>query len=138
LYKIIELETHSDERGQLIAIENCRNIPFDVKRVFCIFNIARDAKRAQHANMRSQEAILCLHGSCEIVLDNGRGSKVRLELNRKNEILCIEPEIWVELSHFSQNCVLMVMADNYYDRQEQIKDYNEFLRMQNDKVFGFV
>lgn len=128
MYKIINLNVNKDERGQLIAIESNRNIPFDIKRVFYIFNITHDAKRAQHANMKAQELILCLSGCCEISLDNGKGKKINITLSKKNEAVYVEPKIWVEIFNFSKDCLLLAMSDIFYERKYQIRDYQEFIR----------
>jgi dTDP-4-dehydrorhamnose 3,5-epimerase-like enzyme len=127
LYRIINLDIHEDERGQLIAIENSRDIPFDIKRVFYIFNVSENAKRSLHANMMAQEIVLCLNGHCEVLLDNGKGQKVNIKLCRKNEAVYIAPKIWLEISRFSKNCLLLAMSDFYYNRKHQIHDYQEFL-----------
>lgn len=128
MYKIIMLDINEDERGQLVAIESNRNIPFDIKRVFYIFNITQNAIRSQHANMKAQEVILCLNGCCEISLDNGKGQKINITLSRKNKAVYVEPKIWIELSKFSKDCLVMAMSDIYYDRKHQIHDYQEFIR----------
>lgn len=127
MYKIINLDIKQDPRGRLIAIENGRNIPFDIKRVFCIFNIKQDAKRAQHANMKGREVVLCLNGRCEMLLDDGKGQKVNIKLKRKNEAVYVEPKVWIEISGFSKKCLLLVMSDIYYNKKHQIHDYHEFL-----------
>lgn len=128
MYSIIKLDIHQDQRGDLIAIENSRSIPFDIKRVFYIFNISRDTKRAQHANMKAQEIILCLNGCCEILLDNGKGQKTNIKLNKKDEAIYIEAGIWIEMSEFSEDCLILAMSDIYYDRKYQIHDYQEFIK----------
>ena len=81
MYNIIKLDIHQDQRGNLVAIENSRNIPFDIKRVFYIFNISPNAKRVQHANMKAQEIVLCLNGCCQMLLDNGKGQKSNIKLS---------------------------------------------------------
>lgn len=128
MYKIIELDVNQDERGRLVAIENSRNIPFDIKRVFYIFNVKPNAKRAQHANMKAQELILCLNGSCKILFDDGKGRKVNIKLSRKNEAVYVEPKIWIEMSNFSKDCLVLVISDIYYNRKYQIHDYLEFIK----------
>ena len=126
MYKIIKLKIHRDERGDLVAIENSKDIPFSIKRVFYIFNTNQNAKRAQHANMVAQELIICLRGSCKFLVDDGKGKKMTHLLSSNNEIIHIEPKIWLELSDFSQNCILLVMSDHHYCREHQIRDYKTF------------
>jgi dTDP-4-dehydrorhamnose 3,5-epimerase-like enzyme len=134
VYKIIKLNINKDERGQLVAIESNRNIPFDIKRVFYIFNITHDKKRAQHADMKGQLLILCLNGSCKISLDNGKGKNVNITLDQNNKAVHIKPKVWVEISNFSKDCLLLVMSDIYYNKKNQIRDYQEFLKRQSDKL----
>ena len=126
MYNIIKLDIHQDQRGNLVAIENSRNIPFDIKRVFYIFNISPNAKRVQHANMKAQEIVLCLNGCCQMLLDNGKGQKANIKLSKKDEAVYIEPKIWIEMSKFSKDCLILAMSDIYYDRKHQIHDYQEF------------
>ena len=126
MYNIIKLTVHRDERGDLVAIENSEHIPFSIKRVFYIFNTNQNAKRAQHANMVAQELIICLSGSCKIIVDDGKGKKMTRFLSNNNESVHIEPKTWLELSDFSQNCILLVMSDHHYCREHQIRDYKKF------------
>ena len=126
MYNIIKLDIHQDQRWNLVAIENSRNIPFDIKRVFYIFNISPNAKRVQHANMKAQEIVLCLNGCCQMLLDNGKGQKANIKLSKKDEAVYIEPKIWIEMSKFSKDCLILAMSDIYYDRKHQIHDYQEF------------
>ena len=127
LYKIIQLDIKQDNRGQLVAIENRRDIPFDIKRIFYIFNIPQDAKRAQHANMKGQEIVLCLNGRCKMLLDDGKGQHVSLELYRKDEAVYVDPEVWIELSDFSDDCLLLGISDICYDKNNQLYDYHQFV-----------
>lgn len=134
MYKIIKLNIYKDERGQLVAIESNKNIPFDINRVFYIFNITHNKKRAQHADMKAQELILCLNGSCEISLDNGKGKNVNITLDQNDEAVYIKPKIWIEISNFSKDCLLLAMSDIYYNKKNQIYDYQEFLKHRSDKL----
>jgi dTDP-4-dehydrorhamnose 3,5-epimerase-like enzyme len=135
VYKIVRLNINKDERGQLVAIESNRDIPFRIKRVFYIFNITQNKKRAQHVNIKAQELVLCLNGCCEILLDNGKGQHMSVTLDQNNEAVYIKPKIWIEISNCSKDCLLLAMSDIYYNRKYQIHDYQEFIRYQRDKVF---
>ena len=128
MYKIIKLDVNQDERGQLVAIESSQNIPFDIKRVFYIFDVKQNTKRAQHANIKTQQVILCLNGSCEMFMDDGKGQKVSMKLSQKNEAVYVEPKVWLEMSEFSKNCLVIVISDTYHDKNDKINDYQEFLR----------
>lgn len=133
MYRIIKLDVHSDDRGELVAIENGRNIPFDIKRVFYIFNVGPDVVRARHAQKDTREIIVPLSGTCRLLLDNGRGSRVTMRLEKRDEAVYIDPTVWIELSHFSKDCVLLVLSDVYYSPENQIRDYREFIA-QNDTI----
>ena len=126
MYKIIQLEIHRDERGDLVAIENSTDIPFCIKRIFFMFNVKQIAKRAQHANMKAQALMICLNGCCDMLLDDEKGQQVNIQLNRKDQGAYIEPKTWIEMSNFSKDCLVLVMSDYYYDRKHQIRDYQEF------------
>ena len=124
--KIINLVPHGDKRGQLIAIEECKDIPFDIKRVYYMYDTVSDAIRGKHAHKSLEQVLICTSGSCKILLDNGK-EKQTIELNKPNEGLYISNAIWREMYDFSSDAVLMVLASNFYDESDYIRDYNEFL-----------
>ena len=125
-YNIIQLKTIGDERGSLISLESNHNIPFDIKRVYYIFNTQSEVKRGNHAHSELQQILICVSGSCKIKLDTGKNVDL-ISLSRPNQGLLIGKLIWREMFDFSKDCVLMVLADNYYNEQEYIRDYQEFL-----------
>lgn len=127
-YRLIELKVHGDDRGSLIALEKEHNIPFDVKRVFYIYDTKRGTPRGQHANIESEQMLICVSGSCKIKVDNGREKEI-FELNTPEQALYTGKMVWREMYDFSQGCVLMVIASQYYDSEEYIRDYNKFIEM---------
>ncbi len=124
--KIIDLQVMGDERGSLIALEENHNVPFDVKRVYYIFNTKNEVKRGYHAHKDLKQLAVCVSGSCKFLLDDGT-KKEHVELSSPDKGLYIDGLIWREMYDFSDNCVLMVLVDNYYDENDYIRNYNDFL-----------
>lgn len=126
-YKLLDLKVHGDNRGKLISLEGNRDLPFDIKRVYWIFDTAPDQDRGFHAHKNMEQIIVAIDGACKFVLDDG---KIREEvwLNRPDKGLYIGKNMWREMKHFSYGCKLMVLASDYYDEKEYIRDYDEFLK----------
>lgn len=116
---------HGDERGQLVAIEEGQDIPFAIKRVYYIYDTLPDVQRGYHAHRNLQQILLCVHGSCRIVLDDGHERKEVL-LNKPYEGLYISNDIWREMYDFSEGAVLLVLASEHYDEADYIRDYDDF------------
>lgn len=123
--KIINFEIKGDERGSLIALEQNRNIPFEIKRAYYIFNTKGDVRRGLHAHKDLQQVLIALCGSCKILLDDGR-EFVEFELNSPDKGLFIDKLIWREIYNFSEDCVLLVLANEYYKEEDYIRNYEEF------------
>lgn len=126
--KLIQLQTHSDERGSLISLEKNKNIPFDIERVYYIFETADKARRGFHAHKELKQLAIVLKGSCRFLLDDGI-EKIELLLDNPTQGLFIESFIWREMFDFSDDCVLMVLADSVYDESDYIREYEEFLEV---------
>lgn len=120
-------EPHGDERGQLVAIEEFRNIPFDIKRVYYMYDTVEGVSRGFHAHKKLQQILICVHGSCRIRLDNGKEQEVVL-LDKPNEGLYVSNVMWREMYDFSPDAVLMVLASELYDEEDYIRNYDEFLK----------
>ncbi len=118
----------SSNRGSLVALEEKINIPFELKRIFYIYNLNSFTSRGAHAHKISNQILISIHGSCEVLLDNGKESKSIL-LNKPNQGILQENMIWGEMYNFSKDCILMVLSDTYYDASDYITDYNEFLEL---------
>ncbi|AVZ84741.1 sugar 3,4-ketoisomerase [Acinetobacter sp. WCHA45] len=125
LIKLINLPNLSDDRGGLIAIESDQSIPFEIKRVYYIFNTA-NKPRGFHAHKDLKQLVICIHGQCRFVLDNGI-KKDEIILNSPIQGLVIESMTWREIHEFSEDCILLVLASEYYDESDYIRDYDEFL-----------
>ncbi|MCG6056334.1 WxcM-like domain-containing protein [Acinetobacter baumannii] len=129
LVKLIDLPNFGDERGGLVAIESNQSIPFDVKRLYYIFNTSQKP-RGFHAHIDLKQVAICLKGSCRFILDNG-STKEEVVLDNPIQGLVIEGLIWHEMHDFSEDCVLLVLASEHFTEQDYIRNYDEFLRVVN-------
>lgn len=124
-YKLLDLQVFGDSRGSLVSLEGNRNVPFDIKRVYYVYDTKPEQDRGKHAHKNLEQVIVCLSGSCHFVLDDGKNNEV-VELSNPCKALYIGKNMWREMKHFSHGCVLMVLANEYYDEKEYIRNYNEF------------
>lgn len=120
------LQPHGDQRGQLVALEECKNVPFVIKRVYYIYDTLSGVRRGFHAHRKLQQLLICVHGSCRIHLDNGFETAEVL-LDKPHEGLYISNSIWREMYDFSPDAVLLVLASELYDEADYIRNYEEFL-----------
>ena len=120
-------QPHGDERGQLVALEEYTDIPFVIKRVYYMYNTVKGVTRGKHAHKSLEQILICIHGSCKVLLDNGYEKKV-IPLEKPYEGLYVSSNMWREMYDFSEDAVLMVLASEKYDEADYIRDYDEFLR----------
>lgn len=120
-------QQHGDERGQLVALEEGQEIPFKVKRVYYMYDTGKGVVRGKHAHKKLQQILICIHGSCKILVDDGREKK-EIVLDKPYEGIYIAHDIWREMYDFSPDAVLMVLASELYNESDYIRDYNQFLR----------
>ena len=125
-YKLLDFKTLGDERGSLIAIEQGYNAPFEIKRVYYIFDTKEGVERGFHAHINLKQIVIAVKGSCTFVLDNGKERK-EMKLNNPNRGLFIEGLIWREMKDFTEDCVLIVLTSEHYDESDYIRDYDKFL-----------
>jgi len=125
-YELITFNALGDERGSLISIEEGYNAPFDIKRVYYIFDTKKDVIRGYHAHIKLQQIAIVIKGSCTFVLDDGK-TRQEVELNNPNQGLLIKGLIWREMQDFSDDCVLVVLASEHYDESDYIRDYEKFI-----------
>ncbi|MNS09645.1 sugar 3,4-ketoisomerase [Aeromonas media] len=128
LIKLIEFPMLGDERGSLLSLESNKNIPFDIKRVYYIFNTVNGISRGFHAHKVLKQVAIAISGSCRFVLDDGV-DKAEVILDMPTKGLLIESFMWREMHDFSDDCVLMVLADQLYDESDYIRKYEDFLRL---------
>lgn len=121
-----QFQQHGDERGMLIALEEFKDIPFAIKRVYYMYDTKPDIHRGFHAHRSLEQILICIHGSCKVLLDNGNEKKV-VSLEKPYEGLYISNNMWREMYEFSADAVLMVLASDYYREEDYIREYDKFL-----------
>ncbi len=125
---MIQLQSVGDNRGSLVALEaNTKNVPFDIKRVYYIFDTTPGTVRGHHAHRKLKQLLISLSGSCTIVCDDGKEQKEYV-LDWPNKALYIEGIIWREMKNFSKGAALIVLASEEYDEKDYIRSYDEFLK----------
>lgn len=125
--KIVELPKITDPRGNLTFIEGGDHIPFDIQRVYYLYDVPGGAERGGHAHKGLHQLIIAMSGSFDVVLDDGKNKK-RVHLARSYYGLYVCPMIWRELDNFSSGSVCMVLASNKYDEADYYRNYNEFMK----------
>lgn len=125
--KIVELPKITDPRGNLTFIEGGDHIPFNIQRVYYLYDVPGGAERGGHAHKGLQQLIVAMSGSFDVVLDDGKNKK-RVHLARSYYGLYVCPMIWRELDNFSSGSVCMVLASNKYDEADYYRNYNDFMK----------
>jgi len=115
-----------DERGALSFLEAKRDIPFAVKRIYYIYAPSEGTRRGFHAHKALRQYMICVHGQCKVLLDDGKDREV-VVMDDPTEGLYVGPMFWHEMYDFSKDAVLLVLASEYYDDADYIRDYKEFL-----------
>ena len=123
--KLITLPQISDPRGNLTFIEGKLHIPFEIQRVYYLYDVPGGAERGGHAHKELEQLIIAMSGSFDVVLDDGTEKK-RFHLNRSYFGLHVCPMMWREIDNFSSGSVCMVLASNRYDEADYYRDYQEF------------
>jgi dTDP-4-dehydrorhamnose 3,5-epimerase-like enzyme len=124
---LIELPKIVDPRGNLSFIEGGRHVPFEIRRVYYLYDVPGGEARGGHAHRELNQLLIAASGSFTVVLDDGHGQQ-RITLNRPDRGLRITPGIWRELEDFSSGAVCLVLASHPYDEADYIRDYEEFLK----------
>lgn len=128
---IIELDRHhSDRKGNLTVVENGETLPFDVKRVYYLYDVPGGESRGAHAHKELSQLIIAASGSFNVTLDDGN-TKRSYFLNRPYQGLLIKPGIWRDLDDFSSGAVCMVLASDVYKPEDYIREYQEFIAFRN-------
>jgi dTDP-4-dehydrorhamnose 3,5-epimerase-like enzyme len=122
---LFSFTVHGDDRGALVALEGHKNIPFDIKRVYYIYNTQPTIRRGCHAHTKLEQCLICISGDCSVLVDDGK-TKQTFRLNQPHEGLLIKGLIWHELYNFSPGAVVMVLANDYYENTDYIQSYDEF------------
>jgi oxalate decarboxylase/phosphoglucose isomerase-like protein (cupin superfamily) len=129
--RIIHLPKIQDPRGNLTFIEGNQHIPFDIKRVYYLYDVPGGAERGGHAHKELQQLIIAMSGSFDVVLDDGHG-KWRFHLNRSNYGLYISSMVWREIDNFSSGSVCMALASTRYEESDYYRNYEEFTQAVKD------
>jgi len=130
LARTLTLKSRSDKRGSLVAIEGQIDIPFNIKRVYYIFNTHANVSRGGHAHKNLEQIVICLKGSCRFILDDGK-KREEIILDNPTRGLMIVKNTWREMHDFTSDCILMVLASEHYDESDYIRNYQDFLYLSN-------
>jgi hypothetical protein len=127
---VIEMNKHHSDRGNITVVENGITVPFDVRRVYYLYDVPGGEERGGHAHRELRQLIVAASGSFDVTIDDGK-LKRTFTLNRPYVGLLIVPGIWRELSDFSSGSVCLVLASLPYDENDYIRNYNDFKKFKN-------
>lgn len=123
---LIDFKVLGDERGQLVALEGNKNIPFEIKRVYYLTGTKSGVPRGFHAHKELEQIAVCVSGSCRMIMDDGH-CKEESWLDSPSKAIHIGKMIWHEMHDFSPDCVLLVLASEHYDESDYIRNYSDFI-----------
>jgi dTDP-4-dehydrorhamnose 3,5-epimerase-like enzyme len=126
LIKFLDIKTLGDERGHLIALENDKSVPFAIKRVYYLTDTQPGVPRGFHAHKELTQVAVCVSGRCLMKMDDGH-TQEEVWLDAPDKAIVIEKMIWHEMHDFSSDCVLLVLASDFYDEQDYIRNYDAFM-----------
>ncbi|MEP7063558.1 MAG: FdtA/QdtA family cupin domain-containing protein [Betaproteobacteria bacterium] len=126
--RIIDLPRKDDPRGKLTYIEQSRHVPFEIRRVFYLYDVPTEESRGAHAHHALQQFMICMSGSFDVAIDDGR-TRSRIHLNRPWKGLYVPPMIWAAEVNFDPGSVCLVLTSELYDENDYIRDYAEYLRL---------
>lgn len=130
--EIIQLPKIEDPRGNLTFMEGGNQVPFDIKRIFYIYDVPTAENRGAHAHYNLKQFVICLSGSFDVLLDDGRHKKT-VHLNRPWQGLFIPPMVWASEENFDPGSICLVLTSELYDPSSYIRDYNSFLKLVDAK-----
>jgi len=135
LIKWVEFPPLGDDRGSLVALEANETIPFDIKRVYYLFGTKKDVTRGLYAHLALKQVMLCVTGNCKILLDDDGVVRESVVLDSPIKGLLLERLVWKEMSEFSADCVLLVIASELYDEEDYLRDYKLFKKaVESDRL----
>ena len=129
---VIDMSKVHAKTGSITVLENGVNVPFDVKRIYYLYDVPSGEERGGHAHYELEQYIVAASGSFDVILDDGVNQR-RISLNRPNLALHILPGLWRELDSFSSGSITLVLASEIYDEQDYIRNYNEYLKLKIKK-----
>lgn len=131
--KIKNYKFHSDKYGKLIALEENKDIPFDIRRIYYIYDVEPGVRRGFHSHKNLEQVLICVHGSVKILLKTPEYEEIII-LDDPKKGLFIGPDLWREMYDFNDGAVLLVLANDYYDENDYIRDYDEYEKYYKMKV----
>lgn len=131
--RMIEFKLMGDERGSLVVCEGGKDIPFIAKRIFYIFGSDQSVVRGNHANRLSEFVLINVAGRSKVRIKDGRGNEMVYALNRPHTGIYIPSMVWKEMYDFSSDSVLLCLASEHYDADEYIRNYDEYVKEQNEE-----
>jgi oxalate decarboxylase/phosphoglucose isomerase-like protein (cupin superfamily) len=131
MHKILNFPKISDVRGNLTFLQSTQHVPFDIKRVFWIYDVPGGGSRGSHAYRSQEEIIVALSGSFDVLLTDQRGVEFKLSMNRAYEGLYIPKLTWRSIENFSTNSCALILSSSNFDRDDYIYSYEDFLNSKN-------
>ena len=131
--KIKNYKFHSDKYGKLIALEEKKDVPFEIKRIYYIYEVESGVRRGFHSHKKLEQVLICVHGSVKILLKTPEYEETII-LDSPKKGLYIGPDIWREMYDFNDGAVLLVLASDFYDEKDYIRDYSEYEAYYKKKV----
>lgn len=125
---VVEMEKNHNPAGNITVYQNGASQPFDVKRVYYLYDVPGGSERGGHAHKKLHQLILAASGSFDVILDDGRNKKI-IQLNRPYFGILIVPGIWREIVNFSSGAICLVLASEKYSEDDYIRDYSEFRKL---------
>lgn len=129
---VIPLSKIENRAGNITPIENNKDLPFEIKRIYYLYDVPGGETRGGHAHRKLKQLIVAVSGSFDVHLEDGNNKKL-VSLNRPNVGLLVIPGLWRELCNFSSGSICLVLASEFYDESDYIRNYNEFLEFKNEK-----
>lgn len=129
--RLLDLNPIGNDQGWLVSLEAEKSVPFAIKRVYYIYGTVDDVRRGLHAHYNLEQLIVCVSGSCLFLVDDGN-NKIELKLDNPRTGLHIKGVVWREMSNFSSDCVLMVLASELYDESDYIRCYEDFISVTSE------
>ena len=134
--KMMEFPQLGDARGHLIVVEGAQSVPFEIKRVFYIYGSEQGVVRGQHANKKTQFALVNIAGTSKVRVLDGKGNEAVFSLNRPHTGLYLPQMVWKDMFDFSEDSILLVLASEHYDSAEYIRDYAAFQQYIKEQADG--
>ena len=129
--KLFNLRKVIESDGNLVPIESKHDIPFDIKRIFYVYGVKNQDDRGKHSHYKTKQVLICLSGKIDVIVDDGVHRK-KYRLSKPYEAVYIPEMIWDEQNYLSEDSLLLVLSNTYYDTDDYIEDYEEFKKIKNE------